>query len=354
MIKIKKMTAGLFSWMTKMIMHDKELKKVEIEKEEKDIDDLLKSTFSEAERAALEGDREKAIELFDGLIESASTSKLSSNEKRILIHLCCMHLGNIYLGDEETKTALTYFKKAEKAEIDINEARKGIAMCYFRSGQYEKSITIYTMLENNENTRFFALFGKGVSLKAMGKYKEAREWLLQAEELEPNNQAVLYNLSHIEYLNENNEMALELINRALDIDPEDSDTLYGKAMVLLMMHKYSNAVEIFNKVIEKKPDFAELYCRKADALRHLGRLDEAVYYYNLALMKNISLSEAYYGKGVVLAQKGQLKEALNIMDETISINNTYADAYIGRSMIQMYFNEIEEGHYTDLNSNKLN
>ncbi len=351
MIYFGEIANSFYLWIMERIGFNKKEKKL---LEKRIIDKSLKDIFSEAEIAESDGDFERAIELFDSLLDSYSVAKLLPEEKRVLVHLCCMHIGNIYLGQDEIQSALTYFKKAEKTEIDLNEARKGIAMCYFRNGQYEKSIIVYSMLEDDENSKFFACFGKGVALKAMGKNKEAKAWLLQAEELEPDNQAVLYNLSHIEYLDENNESALELINRALEFEPDDADTLYGKGMVLLAMHKYLNAVEVFNKVIERKPDFAELYCRKADALRHLGRLDEAVYNYDLALMKNISLSEAYYGKGIVLAQKGELKEALNIMDETISINDTFADAYIGRSMIQMYFNEIEEGYYTDLNTSKLN
>ena len=50
---------------------------------------------------------------------------------------------------------------------------------------------------------------------------------------------------------------------------------------------------------------------------------------------------------MVLAAKGDLSEALQVMDDTISINQEFVDAYIGRSMIQMYFNDLEDGNYSE-------
>ena len=145
---------------------------------------------------------------------------MGAEEYRVLRHLCNMHLGNIGVTEAEPLTALNYFMKAEEADIDKKEAVRGRAIACFQAGDYEGAIKAYDVLETEFDMKFVSYYGKGVAYKAMGKIKEAKSWLLQAEELEPENQSVLYNLSHIEYLDENNESALELIDRALETDPE--------------------------------------------------------------------------------------------------------------------------------------
>lgn len=306
---------------------------------------LVRVTYMVAEAYELIGNLEQAKTAFEKMLK-IEKKRMTAEEYRVLKHLCNMHLGNIYILKEEPFTALKYFSLAEGEDIDRKEAIRGKSIANFQAGEYESALKDYDILENEFDMKFISYYGKGVANKAMGKMKEAKSWLLQAEELEPENQSVLYNLSHLEYLDENNENALELIDRALELDPGDPDTLYGKAMVYTAMHKYGDALEIFDEVLKKKTESAEIYCRKADALRHLGRLDEAEYNYDIALQKNIGLPEAYYGKGIVLAAKGDLNEALRVMDDTISVNQGFIDAYIGRSMIQMYLNDLEDGDYT--------
>lgn len=308
--------------------------------------DLMRVAYMRAESYELIGNIQLAKDSFVRMLERGK-KKMSAEEYRVLQHLCNMHLGNIGITEAEPLTARKYFLKAEATGIDKKEAVRGRAIACFQGEDHEGAIEAYDVLETEFDMKFASYYGKGVAYKAMGKIKEAKSWLLQAEELEPENQSVLYNLSHIEYLDENNEIALELIDRALETDPEDPDTLYGKAMVFTAMHKYGDAIVIFDEVLKKKTESAEIYCRKADALRHLGRLDEAAYNYDVALQKNIGLTEAYYGKGMVLAAKGDLSEALQVMDDTISINQGFMDAYIGRSMIQMYFNDVEDGSFNE-------
>lgn len=307
---------------------------------------LLRIQFVLGEAFEMSGKTKEATEIFSKMLQDGKRS-MNKDEYRVLQHLCNMHLGNLAIAKGEPKKAVSFFIKAFEADVDKKEAVRGKSIAYYQDGDYENAIRAYDLLEKEFEQNFVAFYGKGVTYKAMGKNKEAKSWLLQAKELEPENQSVLYNLSHIEYLEENNDVAMELINRALEMDPEDPDTLYGKAMVFTAMHEYGAALEIFERVIKAKPESAEVYCRKADALRFLGRLDEAEYNYDLALTRNIGLTEAYYGKGMVLAAKGELTEALRIMDDTISVNQGFVDAYIGRSMIQMYFNDLEEGSLSE-------
>lgn len=80
--------------------------------------------------------------------------------------------------------------------------------------------------------------------------------------------------SHIEWLNEPDEKAIQYYDRAIQLDPKDIDAYFYKGIVLHGLKRYEEAVVAYDKVIQLDPNYP-VYGNKGDALRKLGRYEEA-------------------------------------------------------------------------------
>jgi tetratricopeptide (TPR) repeat protein len=171
-------------------------------------------------------------------------------------------LGTAYLLLNEPKKAIPYLKKT----IELKSPDK----CSIRNNSnedYDNLLTVYSILKDSiaeekvllEKIRVLPLIEPNpmdylnlsklyVSLK---KYELANKYCKQAFTMDNKNASVLIELASIEYLNNNNEKALEYINQAYSLDKErwESHLLY--AAISLQKNDLKNAYTLFDTANKK-------------------------------------------------------------------------------------------------------
>src|SRR5436853_2705090 len=165
-------------------------------------------------------------------------------------------------------------------------------------------------------------YNTGLALVTEGKYKEARDALLRAAGLEPNEASVFDELGVAYDGLGDRSNALKNYSRALEIDPSNFETLnnlgglyfrqgdylsaerlfksalqagphavaarYNLGLCLIRQKRYSEAAQELESVVQSHPDDANALLDLGLAYEKLGRLDEA----RLTLIRSRDLSDS--------------------------------------------------------------
>jgi len=106
---------------------------------------------------------------------------------------------------------------------------------------------------------------------------KAVEYFKQAAELNPNVGVSYWYWGMVEIELGNQEMGLELINKALDKNFNASESDYQKLIaVYLKINDYDHIIEIYKKLILLKPNNAQYHASLAVAYARIGKISEAV------------------------------------------------------------------------------
>ncbi|WP_282021184.1 tetratricopeptide repeat protein [Tenacibaculum aiptasiae] len=126
-------------------------------------------------------------------------------------------------------------------------------MFYFLSLKAQDSIPPSEDVSESDNIEFQENFFKALSNKAIFNYQKAIENLEKCNELEPNNKAVLFELSkNYVKLGRNNE-ALEYIKSAIEVDNENIWLLEHQVHILRKIAAFDEAIEVQEKIAHKYP-----------------------------------------------------------------------------------------------------
>ncbi|MDR2999971.1 MAG: tetratricopeptide repeat protein [Fibromonadaceae bacterium] len=195
----------------------------------------------------------------------------------------------------------------------------------------------------------------------MRKFTASIPYFEQAVEKSNNSISVLHNLASALTRNNEQERALEVIDRLLEIQPESQSAKKMRAVILGKLGKYSDSVECLNELLEKEP-------RDANSLISMGRVWQEKGDYLKAhecfvqlLSKEPENERAVMSIAINYSRAGDLKQAVNFTKTylnrnplSFSLNLTmanilrfhkkfnYAEGYY-RKCSQNYNREVYEG-----------
>ncbi|HDT14713.1 MAG TPA: tetratricopeptide repeat protein, partial [Firmicutes bacterium] len=129
--------------------------------------------------------------------------------------------GNSYNALNETRTAISYYKRGIDIFPHFLESHYNIANVYNNSGMKEKAVAEYQ----------------------------------KALELNPKFTPALNNLANIYFAEEKFDLAVEMYIRALDIKPDSAEARYNLGASYFRMNKYDLAHKELKKVLEYDPDY---------------------------------------------------------------------------------------------------
>ena len=171
----------------------------------------------------------------------------------------------------------------------------------------------------------------------------AKELLIKAENLSPNEPEVWRLLSIIAVMRFDFDVALELIDRVIISMPDHGIAHSNRGNILKELHRYDEALDCYDRAIALQPNYAEAYSNKGNALQQLHRYDESLDCYDRAIALQPNYAEAYSNKGYALELRGQYLEAMDCYDRAIVINPEYADAYWNKAISQLASGDYEMG-----------
>jgi tetratricopeptide (TPR) repeat protein len=202
-------------------------------------------------------------------IESASYLIEHSKDGETLAK--AYHLKGCLLDEYKQQVeAIDCLKKALELEPDADSTIYTLADIYEKRGDYDEALKYFHMAEQvfieseNEQPDLYADIAELYFLKKKD-YENARKYFekvakLEAEYTEGKQSTVgLCGLGRVAGSTNENDKALEYLEKARAIDPDNAYTLYYMGQAWQNKDEYYLAMHYYTEALKMKPDFAEVY-----------------------------------------------------------------------------------------------
>jgi tetratricopeptide (TPR) repeat protein len=262
-------------------------------------------TYAQAMRYAMQGDFNRAVEMFRKVIEldpqapqpHVALAELSyrlrntTDARREAEQALALDPGNadahrllglIYREEalstndrEKARKAVEEFRQVVSPdELDL-EAWQSLAQMYALLGEEEKLKEALERWTSSDPTADQAFYRLALIYFDKRDYRRAAENAARALTIRPDSDYALVLAKSLLYQGHTIE-ALRTYREALDRDPSNSELRINFAEALIFAGKYDDAVEILRKILADQPRNIEALRLTAQAYRRAGRRSEAI------------------------------------------------------------------------------
>lgn len=123
------------------------------------------------------------------------------------------------------------------------------------------------------------------------------------------------------------EESLKLLNQAQELDPENINIPYEIAFAYQLAKDYDKSIEIAKKLLKHKDVKYEIYQIIGNNYDMKGDREKAIKYYDKGLKKFPNSGPLYLEKGIVIASQEKWFEALDVWEAGIIADPTHASNY---------------------------
>jgi tetratricopeptide (TPR) repeat protein len=146
--------------------------------------------------------------------------------------------------------------------------------CYFTTGKVPQALKEFgTLIELDPSGRSYAFMA--LYFRHMGRFEEAKKYLMLGLKADPNNSSCLYNMGYILSRQGNYAEAEKWLRKAIAADPKNGDALFELAGVKMSERKFEEAIPLLQKCTRLTPQPARAYYKLAVAERSLHQMASA-------------------------------------------------------------------------------
>jgi len=173
----------------------------------------------------------------------------------------------------------------------------------------------------------------GVVLRAMRRFPEARQSLVEADRLRPHNPRILSLLATSCLDMGEPAEAVACYRQAIAAAPNDASLHSNLGNVLNLLGDTEAALASFRRALELDPASAVTRSNFGHTLAGTGALDEAIAQYHEALRLDPDALAARINLGLAFAHQGRLEEADNAFRTALAANPKAVDAIAGYASV---------------------
>ena len=255
------------------------------------------------------------------------------------------NLGLLAVAANKPDLAIPLFKTA----LDANRNNEQLWFSYIDALIKEKKFERAKKLMRQANkqginqNRFHELYNTlGITLKAVGKLKEAEASFRKAISLSPN-----FHVPHINLGNTLLELgraadAVECFKQAISLKADFTETHFNLANALQVLGKLTEAKASYEQAISLNPEHFVAHNNLGFTLAILGKPEEAESHYKKAIALNCDYSEAYVNVGNLYYGMQKLEEAEENYRKAIEIKPDYAESYLNLCELMEKTNRLED------------
>ncbi len=224
---------------------------------------------------------------------------------------------------------------------------------YYQQRELSKSIECYkkAISINENNTTAIAQLVEILSIN--NNLTEAKELILGALNISPDNLDFLYQLAYIEFSLKNYDRSIQICDKVIVDFPLEIYFLGLRASNYSKQKKYLKAIEDSKKVTDFHLNSKNLI-DAAMCFQNIGyyysKIDEfSKAKFNLQRSLDINPGQAYPNNnlGFIYYKEGNNKKALQLINESLEIDPTNSYAYKNRALVYLALKEMEKAK-TDL------
>jgi len=157
-----------------------------------------------------------------------------------------------------------------------------------------------------------------------GRLSEAEAGYRQVLQTTPDEPDALHRLGVIAHQLGQNELALQLIDRATAVNPAHPTYHHDAGIVLHALGRIDDAIARYRKALLLEPRYPKAHNGVGIALKDQGRLDEAVASFRAAVSLKPDYIEAWNNLGNVLRQVGDSSEARRVYRKALELSSVSA------------------------------
>jgi tetratricopeptide (TPR) repeat protein len=201
------------------------------------------------------------------------------------------------------------------------------AIRYHQSGNLVNAGSLYKKILKDDPEHADALHLLGVISYQTDNNQRAVEYIERAITKNPSASFYHNNLGNaLMNLNELDK-AIQCFKEALRLNPDNVEACNNLGNAFRKMGSREKALEHYTKAIDIKPDYIGAINNLANLLKEQGKIEEAITHYRMAIKLKPDLAEAYYNLGTALEEAERFDESVEQYSKAISMNPQLADAY---------------------------
>ena len=214
---------------------------------------------------------------------------------------------------------------ATLAAQTARDAQKEEARRLFRENHLTESAALWRSALAKAPRDVDCLLNLGIVEDALGRFREANSYLLQAEKLDGRSTSVLNNLA-VNYAHlQRPADAIRTLQRSLEFNPDNPNTLFNLASLYLEAHRWSEAAAVLERFARLAPDDGDVRRKLSSAHMHVGegmlqqgKLQDSLSEFQSAIDANPDDPDPYIGAVLALLQGDAVEGAMTVLAEAKS------------------------------------
>ncbi len=231
--------------------------------------------------------------------------------------------------------ALELLEAIEKIEPWNEEVQLRKAGIYSQQRNHRRAVEHYKRaLDLAEEGKDEIILDLAFEYENLEDYESAIECLKSALEVNPENEAVLYELAYCYDLAEADEAGISFFRNFTNEQPYSGVAWYNLGNVLAKLERYEESNQALDLAIAIDERFTSAYFSKARNLLIAGSYAEAIACYEETLGFDGPQAITYSFIGECHEKMEQYDRALINYDQSISLDPEWVDAWIGRGVVK--------------------
>ncbi|MFD0794578.1 tetratricopeptide repeat protein [Mucilaginibacter litoreus] len=177
------------------------------------------------------------------------------------------------------------------------------------------------------------LFFSALREKTMENNKQAAELFNHVLQIDPANDASMFELANLELIKNNYQEAQPLLERAVTVNPDNEWYWVALAGVYEKNNDLSKLENVFNELIRLNPEKPDYYFDKANAFYLQKRYNEALKLYDKVEQLAGPSEELLFNRQKIYLRQGDVKKAASLFDDLITANPTQIRYYLGQAEV---------------------
>ncbi|HQW06652.1 MAG TPA: tetratricopeptide repeat protein [Flavobacteriales bacterium] len=263
-----------------------------------------------------------------------------------------LHKASIYSQLRNYRRAVEHYKRAlELAEEGLDDIHLDLAFEYENLEAFDLAIdSLKRALEINPENEA-VLYELAYCFDLADAHQAAISYFRQFTNEHPYAFVAWYNLgnalSHMERLDD----SIEALDYCLAIEERFTSAYFSKARNLLVQGKFQEAIDCYQETIAFDGAQAITFSYVGECYEKMERYEQALIHYDQALALDPNWVDAWIGRGVVKDVQGRLPEAIKDLEQAVKLSPEHGDGwfYLGNSLARNGRYEEAFGAYAKLN-----
>ncbi|HEX8608366.1 MAG TPA: tetratricopeptide repeat protein, partial [Pedobacter sp.] len=175
-------------------------------------------------------------------------------------------------------------------------------------------------LNNADSGLVRQLFFSALREKTVENYKQASELFSRVLQIDPANDASMFELANLQKMQNNHTAARPLLEKAVTVNPDNEWYWLALADSYEKSNDIGKLENVFNELIRINPDKPDYYYDKANAMSLLKRYDEALKLYDKVEEVAGPSDDLIANRQKIYLKQGNINKATAALEKLIAAN----------------------------------